>query len=426
MRGAGIARQGGAGRGCQGPMLPAMKTPEAALEEILGQVEPLGQVEELPVAFASGRILAQAPVSNVNVPPFRKAMMDGFACRSADLERLPRGPEGVRLALAGESRAGAPYEGLLLPGQAIEIFTGAAVPEELDQVVMVERSLRQGQQVALAVPARPGEHIQPVADILAVGDQPIAAGTRLAPADLAVLAALGAHPLRVFRAPKVGVLTTGDELVPPWEQPGPGQIREGNTLYLAARLLDLGVELSRVGIVPDDPEILEQEFRTTLEQSDALVTTGGVAMGKYDLVGQTFEKLGVRPLLHKVAVKPGKPIWFGMQGRKPILGLPGNPVSALLGLEAFVRPALAKLSGARDFAPHFGRGVWRGPAVEPYDRQQNLPCRLVYEEDGRLGLEPIPWKGSSDILSAARAQALAVIDAQAPCTPGQVLRFRPL
>jgi molybdopterin molybdotransferase len=407
-------------------MLRSMKTPEAALEEILGQIEPLGQVEELPLAFASGRILAEAPVSDVAVPPFRKAMMDGFACRSADLASLPRTAEGVRLALVGESRAGAPFEGLLLPGQAIEIYTGAEVPEELDQVVMVERSLRQGQQVVLGVPARPGEHIQPVADILAAGDRPIPAGQRLGPADLAVLAALGAHPLRVFRAPRVGVLTTGDELVPPWVQPGPGQIREGNTLYLAARLLDLGVELSRVGIVPDDPEILEHEFRTTLEQSDALVTTGGVSMGKYDLVGQTFEKLGVRALLHKVAVKPGKPIWFGMQGRKPILGLPGNPVSALLGLEAFVRPALAKLSGARDFAPHLGRGVWRGPALEPYDRQQNLPCRLLSEPDGRLGLEPIPWKGSSDILSAARAQALAVIDAQAPCTPGQVLRFRPL
>jgi molybdopterin molybdotransferase len=403
-----------------------MKTPEAALAEILAALEPLTAHEAVPLAFAAGRILGLAPASDVDLPPFRKAMMDGFAVRSGDLERLPREANGVRFAVAGESRAGAPFEGLLLPGQAVEIFTGAALPVELDQVVMVERSQRQGQQVSLNANPRPNEHVQPVADVLSRGQVPLAVGRRLSPADLAVLSAMGAHPVDCYRAVKVGVLTTGDELVPPWITPGPGQIREGNTLYLAARLQELGHEITRVGIVPDDPEIMEQEFRQTLAESDALITTGGVSMGKYDLVGQTFEKLGVRAILHKVAVKPGKPIWFGMAGPKPVLGLPGNPVSALLGLEAFVRPALAKLSGQSDFEPRFGYGLWQGPAQEPYDRQQNLPCNLRALPDGRQALEPLPWKGSSDILSAAAAEALAVIDANTSVSPGQVLRFRPL
>lgn len=403
-----------------------MKTPEAALQEILAQIAPLAELEAVPLAFAAGRILGRAPASDVDLPPFRKAMMDGFALRSADLERLPKEEKGVRFALVGEARAGVPFEGLLFPGQAIEIYTGAAVPAELDQVVMVERSERLGQQVTLNAGPRPGEHVQPVADVLARGQAPFSVGRRLSPADLAVLSAMGAHPVDCLRAVKVGVLTTGDELVPPWVAPGPGQIREGNTLYLAARLLELGHEVTRVGIVPDDPEIMEQEFRQTLAESDALITTGGVSMGKYDLVGQTFEKLGVQPILHKVAVKPGKPIWFGMLGQKPVLGLPGNPVSALLGLEAFVRPALAKLSGQRDFEPQFGLGLWQGPAQAPYDRQQNLPCTLRALPDGRQALEPLPWKGSSDILSAAAAEALAVIDANTAVSPGQLLRYRPL
>ena len=334
-----------------------MLTPSEALAEMLGHIEPLGEVEELPIAYACGRVLAEAPASDVDIPPFRKAMMDGFAVRAADFEGAPREDGGVWFAVAGESRAGVPFDGTCQCGQVIEIYTGAEIPDNLDAVVMVEHSTRDGNRVLLKDAPPANQHVQARAEILATGSKPFEVGRRLSPTDLGVLAAIGAHPLRVFRQVRVAVLTTGDELVPPWEPLGPGQIREGNTLTLAARCLQLDLEVVRVGIVPDDEEVLKSEFTTALGLADALITTGGVSMGKYDLVGKTFEALGVEPLLHKVAVKPGKPIWFGKRGKQPVLGLPGNPVSSQLGMEIFVKPvrfALApyyRSSGRRSSSP---------------------------------------------------------------------------
>jgi molybdopterin molybdotransferase len=226
----------------------------------------------------------------------------------------------------------------------------------------------------------------------------------------------------------IAVLTTGDELVPPWTVPGPGQIREGNTFYLASRLMHLDHEVVEVGAVPDDEELLRQHFGAALEKADVVVTTGGVSMGKYDLVGATFEKLGVVPHLHKIAVKPGKPIWFGLQGTKPVLGLPGNPVSALLGLEAFVRPVLAKLEGETGAAlgERLGRAVWDGPERAAGDRQLNFPCRLEQGDDGRQRLVPLPWKGSADIVTVTDATALAVLEAGSTVAPGDVVPYRAL
>ncbi|MEO0651304.1 MAG: molybdopterin-binding protein, partial [Planctomycetota bacterium] len=217
-------------------------------------------------------------------------------------------------------------------------------------------------------------------------------------------------------------------LVPAWERPGPGEIREGNTLFLASRLTELMVEVTEVGIVPDDEDLLERDFGRALEQADVLVTTGGVSMGKYDLVGKTFEKLGVEPRLHKVAVKPGKPIWFGLQGRKPVLGLPGNPVSALLGLEAFVRPVLAKLEGETGAAvgERLRRARWAGATKRAGDRQLNFPCRLEQDEHGGERLVPLPWKGSADIVTVTEAQALAVLPADSTVEPEQVVAYRAL
>jgi molybdopterin molybdotransferase len=405
-----------------------MLTPDQALAEVLGHIAPLADIEELPIAYAAGRVLAEAPASDVDIPPFRKSMMDGYAVRRADFEGAPRDDGGVWFPVAGESRAGAPFEGFVQAGQAIEIYTGAELPDELDAVVMVERATREGNRVCLRDDPRVDQHVQARAEILAAGAQPFEAGRRLSPVDLGVLAAIGAHPLRVRRQVKVAVLTTGDELVPPWEPLGPGQIREGNTLVLAARCLQLELEVVRVGIVPDDEEILYAEFERALGMADALITTGGVSMGRYDLVGKTFERLGVRPVLHKVAVKPGKPIWFGMQGNKPVLGLPGNPVSALLGLEIFVRPALAKLAGATGdelLAPR-RRGVWRGKSTTAGDREDNLPCTLSQDAEGLTELHPLRYRGSADLVTVASAQAFAVLPAGTSAEPGQAIDYRPL
>src|SRR5262249_20359668 len=168
-------------------------------------------------------------------------------------------------------------------------------------------------------------------------------GRRLSPVEISVLAAVGCEPVPVFARPKLALFATGDELVRPSEKPGAGQIREGNTFYLAARARAAGADVRRSEAAADDEATLERAFRDAFERADAVMTTGGVSMGRYDLVGAVLERCGVEPVFHKVAIKPGKPLWFGMRGRVPVFALPGNPVSCLIGFEAFVRPAPARM-----------------------------------------------------------------------------------
>jgi len=407
-----------------GPMM----TPAEALAKILSCIEPLGEREDVPLVHAAGRVLARALTSDVDVPPFRKAMMDGYALRAED-GGGPRNTAGeFELVCVGESRAGAAFDGLVASGQCVEIYTGAPVPESCDAVVVVEKSRRSSNRVALLDRPRSGQHIAGVGEVLANGAAVFGPGRRLSPADMGVLAAIGAHPVPCWRRARVGILTTGDELVPPWQRPGPAQIREGNTLQLAARCLALELEVTRVGIAPDDEEVLEKEIGEALDVSDALITTGGVSMGRYDLVGKVFERLGVVPHLHKVAIKPGKPIWFGLAGEKPVFGLPGNPVSALLGMEIFARPALAKLAGEAGAAlePTLWAGRWAGGPVAADERQQNLPCRIERERGELPRLVPIPWRGSADVVAVAEAQAFAVVPAGTALDAGGPVDYRPL
>jgi molybdopterin molybdotransferase len=186
--------------------------------------------------------------------------------------------------------------------------------------------------------------------------------------------------------------------------------------------------VTNLGIVPDDEQVLEREFARALETSDVVITTGGVSMGKYDVVGAVFERLGVEPVFHKVAIKPGKPLWFGMRGDVPVFALPGNPVSCLIGFEVFVRPALAQLEGAlaEEIAPRLRTGRWLGPPPKTIDRQQNLPCRVRAGADGVDELEPLAWKSSADITGLTRAQGLAIVEAHTELRTGALARYRPL
>ncbi len=405
----------------------AMRTPAEAIAEILGRIEPLQDQESVTLRRAAGRVLAEEVRSDVDLPPFEKSAMDGFAVHSADVSDA--GPERpVELRSVGECRAGVPLDVSVARGQCVAIYTGAELPGDCDAVVMVEDTESEGDSVRIARAAQAGQHVSHLGEILEVGGLVASPGRRLTAADLSVLAAVGAEPLPVFRRPRVSVLTTGDELVPVTERPGRGQIREGNTLYLAAACERAGVEVVEVGIVPDDEDQLLARFGSALEECDALVTTGGVSMGKYDLVGSTFERLGVEPVLHKVAIKPGKPIWFGMRGKTPVFGLPGNPVSSLLGFEVFVRPAFARLSGAgeEEERPRIRRGIWDGPPTRAHWREQNLPATLSQAEDGRDHLAPLPWRGSADIFGASRAAALAVVPPETVVEPGGEIEYRPL
>ncbi len=374
---------------------------------------------------AQGRVLAEDVHSDVDLPPFEKSAMDGFAVHSADFEGAA-GP--IELECVGESRAGVPFSGKVSRGTCTEIYTGAELPNGCDAVVMIEKTSREGATVRIDDRPLPNQHVSHQGEILRVGAVVLRKGRRLSSADLSILAAVGCDPVPVFQRPKVSVLTTGDELVPASEVPGTGQIREGNTFYLATACQGVGCEVLEVGIVPDKEDVLLERFGTALGDCDAVITTGGVSMGKYDLVGAVFEKLGVAPLLHKVAIKPGKPIWFGMQGETPVFGLPGNPVSSLLGFQVFVRPALSLLSGAdpKEQVERLRRGIWRGDRVGGQWRQQNLPARVEQGEDGRDELQPVSWHGSADMVGAGAATALAIVPADTPIEPGESIHYRPL
>jgi molybdopterin molybdotransferase len=400
-----------------------LRTVEAAIAEILERV-PLGTaVERVSLAQAAGRVLARDAVSDVDLPPFEKSAMDGYAVRSRDLSR-----GGAELAVVGESKAGAPWRGRLAEGACVEIYTGAELPSDCDAVVMVEKCRRQGARVALDDRPEPGQHVCHRGEDLRAGAVCLRAGERLGPVQLAVLAAVGCDPAPLRPRVRLGLFTTGDELVRASERPGPGEIREGNTFDLAARAARAGAEVVNLGIVRDDEADLDARIAELFERCDALMTTGGVSMGRYDLVGAAFERAGVEPVLHKIAIKPGKPLWFGMRGRVPVFGLPGNPVSCLVGFEVFVRPALARMEGAdpAEWRERLRLGRWKGAATKDNPRQQNLPVRVAQAADGVDELEPLRWTSSADIVTLARAQGLAVIQPGERAEPGALVRYRPL
>lgn len=404
-------------------MLAAMLTPSEALAQILARIPEASRAESVPLDESAGRCLAARALSDVDLPPFEKSMMDGFALASSGLAS-----GGGRLRKIGEARAGVPFAHPVPAGGCVEIFTGAELPEGCDAVEMVERVRSEGEWVIFSEPVKRGQNVAHTGEVLRREQAAYEPRRRLSAADLSVLASIGGDPVPVFVRPRVSVLTTGDELVAARQAPGRGQIREGNTFFLRAACEALGCEVVRSGIVPDEPRVLEAAFAQALEDSDVLVTTGGVSVGKYDLVGAAFQRLGVEPILHKVAVKPGKPIWFGLRGARPVFGLPGNPVSTLLGFEVFVRPALVRLAGDDPALERerILRGRWVGRTEKGGDRQNNLPVRVRQAADGVSELEPIPFRGSADIVAAARADALAIVPAGGEVRSGELIGYRPL
>ena len=414
-------------------MLRAVRSVAEAIADILGRVGPVPRTETVRLEWAAGRILACDVHSDVDLPPFEKSAMDGYAVRSADFAAGPRA-----LVPIGESKAGEPWRGPVGPGECVAIYTGAELPSDCDAVVMVEKSREEGAHdgVPAAKAARVflddapsrGQHVCHRGEDLKDGELVLRAGKRLTPIDLSVLSAVGCEPVPVRARPRLALLTTGDELVAPNVKPGPGQIREGNTFYLAARARAAGADVVNLGVVPDDEAILERVFRDALVTCDAVLTTGGVSMGKYDLVGAVFERLAVENVFHKVAIKPGKPLWFGTKGRVPVFALPGNPVSCLIGFEVFVRAALAKMEGADpvEWTERRRLGRWRGQPTRDNPRQQNLPVRVVQASDGLDDLVPLDWTSSADIVELTRADALAVVEPGAIARPGDLLPYRPL
>lgn len=379
-----------------------MLTVEEAQALVLANVSRLGD-QEIALDDAPGRVLAADIVSDVDLPPFERAAMDGFALRAADAPSA-----GSVLRVTGQVRAGQFPERGPARGEAFEIMTGAPLPPGADSVVQVEKTRRPDpSQVALDGPVAAGLNVAPRGSEMRAGDVVLPAGIVIDSAAVAVLAAAGAARVRVGRRPRVAVLATGDELVAVAERPGPGQIRDSNGPVVAAQARLAGAEVRVLGRARDEPAALEAALREGLA-SDLLAVSGGVSAGAFDLVEPALQRLGVRALFDRVAVKPGAPLVFGVRGATLVFGLPGNPVSTQVTFELFARPALLAMQGARRLHRPEAEVELRAPLRNASGRRAYLPA-LVSFVAGRLHAWPLRSQGSADVRAHAQANALVVL-----------------
>lgn len=391
---------------------------EEAWARLVPFLEPLA-VEARERRDCLGRVLGEGVVGTVDVPPADVSAMDGYAL-AGEMEA------GGVLEVTGRIAAGEAPGRRLEPGKAVRIMTGAPVPEGADRVVRFEDTDHGTDRVRVDVPPPAGANVRRRAEVLAGGDPLMEAGTVLIPAALALAAAHGLGELPVHRAPRVAVLPTGDEVVPPHRVPEPGQIRDTHTDFLLAAGRNLGLAFEPLGIAPDDPRRLGEMLAAGLEGADVLLVGGGVSVGELDFVEDELDRLACRPLFTAVAVQPGKPLVAMVREaaddpdgrRRLVFGLPGNPGSVMVTFQLFVRPALCRLLGRRTAAPLDGlqSGELAAPAPGAKSRDRFLPATLRVR-DGRLLAAPVAARGSHDMVAHARAQALLHLPAGSPPAP---------
>lgn len=365
---------------------------------------PLPAVAVPLVPAALGLVLAEDIVSDLDSPPHDKALMDGYAIRSADL------PDGRgELEVIEEITAGRTPQRALGPKQAARIMTGAPLPEGADAVVVIERTTSPApSRVAIEDrPPRPEQNLLRRGREMKRGEVVLKSGTILRPQDFGILATVGRTMVQAIPSPRVAILSTGDEIVDAAVTPGPGEIRNGNGPMLQAQALRAGGSPHYLGIARDRVEHLRPRISQGLE-ADVLVLSGGVSAGKLDLVPDVLRESGVEAKFHKVAMKPGKPLFFGVCGRTLVFGLPGNPVSSFVCFELFVRPAFALLRGKTEPEPCFIQAALSEDFPFRTDRPTYHPARLTMSERG-WSVKMVPWFGSPDLLALTHANALAVL-----------------
>jgi molybdopterin molybdotransferase len=376
---------------------------EEALAHVLRGAEPLGS-ELVAVAEAHGRALADDLAARRTQPPADVSAMDGYAVRAGDVTSIP-----ARLTLVGEVAAGRVFNGTIGPGETVRILTGGFVPEGADTIVIQEDVRRDGGQVIVEAMARLGRHIRRAGLDFRDGDILLREGRQLTTRDLALAAAMNHSSVPVRRRPRVAVLSTGDELVPPGAVMGPGQIVSSNGLALAALVRAEHGEPRDFGIVPDRLDATVAAVRRARDwNADIIVTTGGASVGDYDLVQPALAAEGMELSFWKVALRPGKPLMHGRLGATHVLGLPGNPVSAYVCALLFLVPLIRRLSGYSEAHPQT-RSASLGRDLPPNDeRQDYLRATLHRRSDGALVATPLDLQDSSMMTGLARADCLVI------------------
>jgi len=378
---------------------------EKALEIVLG-VAPVLPGEDVALPAAPGRVLAEDVFSDVDLPPFDRSAMDGYAVRAADVAGAP-----VTLTVTGELRAGQYPDHEVGPGEAIRIMTGAPVPRGASAVQQIEKTRRldEGRRVEILASVETGQNVARQGSEARVGDRILAKGQTIDPAAIAVLASVGKGRVRVGRRPRVAVMVTGDELVDVWTAPSRGRIRNSNGYALVAQVSAAGGDPVDLGVVPDDRERIAQALKEAF-RADVVVISGGVSEGAFDFVEEVLARYDVRIAFDKVAIKPGAPLVFGRRGEKLVFGLPGNPVSAQVTFDVFVRAALLRMQGARACSRPVVDGELEDAVRNRSGRRAYLPVHVRFEA-GRFVARPLRSMGSGDIVAHARANALAILDA---------------
>lgn len=387
-----------------------------AREKVVERVRGLGRalvVEEVSLVGvagdgALGRALAEELRSDREYPPFDRSIRDGYAVRAAETGG------GVALRCVGELKAGDTPATEVTPGTCVQIMTGAALPPGADAVVMVEHTSREGDGVRLDRAVKPGQHVVPRGSEQATGDVAVAARTRLGFTEIAAAAQVGAARVKVYRKARIAILSTGDEVVDVAATPAPYQIRNSNSASLSAQVTLVGGEPVPLGNAKDDPADLKTKIADGLK-ADALILSGGVSMGKYDLVEPVLREFGAEFVFDAVAIRPGKPVVFGICQGRPIFGLPGNPVSTMVTFELFVRPAIELLAGQASKPLKSFEAVLAETVTEKPGLTHFLPAVLSWPSGLQLvgpSVAPVRWQGSGDIAAITKANCLLVVPAE--------------
>ena len=383
-----------------------------ALSAVLAGAEPLPE-EMIALDAAHHRVLVRDAAALRTQPPQAMSAMDGYAVRSADASRV-----AARLQVIGEVAAGRPFERVVGAGEAVRIFTGGVIPEGADAVIIQEDTVVDGSHVDITEAAIKGRHIRPAGVDFCKGDVLLKAGTRLTDRDLSLAAGMNYPHLAVHRRPKVAVLATGDELVMPGSNPGPGQIVYSNGYALRALAREEGAETIDLGVAADTVEATTEGIRRARDSgADILITTGGASVGDHDLVKQSLEAEGVSMAFWRIAMRPGKPMMHGRLGALRVIGLPGNPVSSYVCGFLFLVPLIRKLSGRIDIH-HTHENALLGRDLGTNDlREDYLRARLEARADGAIVATPVDHQDSSLLGNLAAARALVI---RAPFAPAAV------